>query len=242
MRLLWGAVMSKINVHVLNFYGPVTHIEILLENTSVAPHTYYTINRWDTPKAEWHKKHQDILNYAGSKYTFSIEANPNDIISEWTAYWKETDANSSILGQNCAVAAQWFLNHFADIPNPGLSNLSMNHLLFGMFWPSFIPFPVTLPGRIMSNAKFHIEAKEHPENAAQYAKLFLYTSLAVSLLLLTASVLTLALASHMIGAALLTGVVSGYGFFTAYNLLSAQNLTSDVAVDLPATPALTLTF
>jgi hypothetical protein len=236
--LFFGLAMSQVNVHVLNFHGPVTHIEILLENTSVAPHTYYIINRWDTPKAEWNVSCQDILNYASSKYTFPIEANPDEITSQWTAYWKKTYASSSILGQNCAVAAQWFLNHFADIPNPSLSNLSMNHLMFGMFWPSFIPFPITLPGRIMSNAKFHIEANKHPEEAAQYSKLFLYTSLAVSLLLFSASALTLALASHMIGAALLTGAVSGYGVFTAYNFLSAKHLTSNVEVDLCTTPAL----
>ncbi|MCH9690243.1 MAG: hypothetical protein K0U24_00140 [Gammaproteobacteria bacterium] len=234
--------MSKINVHVLNFHGPVTHIEILLEDTSVAPHTYYIINRWDTPKVAWDVRYQDILSYASSKYSFPIEACPNEITSKWTEYWKETYQSSSILGKNCGVAAQWFLNHFAEIPHPSQSNLSMNHLIFGIFWPSFIPCPVTLPGRIMSNTKFYIEAREHPEKAAQYSKLFLHTSLALSLLLFSSSAFALALTSHMIGVALLTGAVSAYGFFTAYNLLSAKNLTSNIDntdVDLPVTPALT---
>ncbi|MDF1646884.1 MAG: hypothetical protein P1U61_07915 [Legionellaceae bacterium] len=233
--------MASVDVHVLDFHGPFTHIEILLEDTSVTPHRYYSINRWEQPYTHWRHLEDDdswfALNRASSKYTFSIEADPIDIIEQWTKYWNETSTSASILGNNCGVAAQWFLNRFADIPNPNLSNLSMNLSAFPLFWPSFLPFPVTLPGRIMANTKFYIEARNHPEKAAQYSDLFLYTSLVLALLTFITSIVALAFASTLMSSVAVTAtatvgavgvVTSTYGFFEAYNLLSAKH-THNVA-------------
>lgn len=234
--------MANINVHILNYHALCSHIEILLENTSVEPHTYLNLNRWARPATRWLQSDcfwdfdEISPESASSSYTFSIQANPNTILKDWRNYWQATDEDASILGDNCAVAAQWFLNQFADIPDPSLSNLSLNHLAFGIFWPSFIPCPVTLPGRIMSNAKFHIEARKHPEHVEQYSRLFLYTGLALALLTISASVFGLMLASSMANlsmalatatASIVGGAAGTYGFFETYHLLSAKNIVDD---------------
>lgn len=172
---------------------------------------------------------------ASSTYSFEIKADPSTVVKNWTRYWSETDHEASILGKNCAVAAQWFLTKFAGVPNPNLSNVSANHLIFGIVWPSFIPCPITLPGRVMSNAKFHLEVKNYPEKASQYSELFLYTSIALAALAFTASVFALAVAATIltggIGALVIAGCVvvglaSSYGFFKASNTLSARNIAS----------------
>lgn len=47
--------MATIKVHLLNFYGPYSHIEIVLENTSSKDKEFYRINRWETdpPNHSW---------------------------------------------------------------------------------------------------------------------------------------------------------------------------------------------
>jgi len=157
----------------------------------------------------------------------------------------------SMIGNNCAVSTQWFLTKFAAIPQPDLSNVSANNFLFGIAWPSFIPCPVALPGRIMSNARFHMEAREHPEKVAQYSRLFLYSSIALAIvafstsmfaLLLAAEVLKGAIAVVSILACVATSMLSTYGLFCAVNLLSAKHIaeTGQLNKPEPANPLLDL--
>ena len=229
---------SKIKVHVLNFHGLFSHIEIVLENTSTEPHTYYGINRWDTPDSQWRIfGPQDMIDEASSVYSFDIDANPDDITKSWRKYWTETESEANILGKNCAVAAQWFLTEFAGIPEPDISNVSWNHLALGVVWPSFIPCPLTLPGRVMSNAQFYIEAKNNPEAANKYSQLFLYASMALATLaiatsvaavIVAATILTGGIAAAVIAPAIVIGVASTYGFFKAHNVLAAKNITNDM--------------
>jgi hypothetical protein len=225
--------MTKLKVHLLNFHGIFSHSEIVLENTSTKPHSYYGINRWENPKSKWGKEAKVYIEEASSTYSFDIEADPQKIVVEWNKYWKETQSEASILGKNCAVAAQWFLTKYANIPEPNFSNVSVNHLIGPIFWPSIIPCPVTTGGRVMSNAKFHIEARNHPEIANQYSRLFLYASMSLAALVFAASVLALSVASTVLTggiatAMIATGVIgtlgSSYGFFKAANILSAKNI------------------
>ncbi|KTD50868.1 hypothetical protein [Legionella quateirensis] len=225
--------MADIKVHVLNFHSIWTHIEIVLENTSTEPHTYYGVNRWESPTKNWSVAGpKAYIAQADSSYTFYIKANPDEITKRWRTYWAETWNEAGILSNNCAVAAQWFLTEFAGIPKPSLSNLSLNLLAFGIMWPSFIPCPVTLSGRVMSNVKFHVEARTNPEISAQYSYLFLYTSIVLATLVFAASVFALALAASILSGGIAVAVIAGcgiagaassYGFFKAYNLLSAKN-------------------
>lgn len=155
--------MPKIKVQVLNFHALCSHIEILLENTSVIPSSYYSINRWEEPQKKFTKNASDfesILSSSSSAYTFYIDADPNIISKEWCDYFYKTFPQASIFGNNCAVASQWFLNKFANIPDPDSAPVSLNHLIFGIFVPSSIPIGITLPGRIMDNAKFHIVSED----------------------------------------------------------------------------------
>jgi hypothetical protein len=149
--------MATIKIHVLNFHGVTSHIELLLENKSVQPSKYYGINRWADPSYDWEIGENFPLESASSSYSFVIEAHPNKIIQEWVKYYYETKNDASIFGENCAVAVQRFLTHFANIPEPRSDNLSWNHLAFGIMWPNFIPCPVLLPGRVMDNVKQHTE-------------------------------------------------------------------------------------
>ncbi|KTC86465.1 hypothetical protein [Legionella brunensis] len=230
--------MAKIKVHVLNFHSIFSHIEIVLENTSTEPHTYYGVNRWEEPIDKWSiGGPKQYIEQASSTYSFDIEANSDEITKRWRKYWLDTWNDASILGKNCAVAAQWFLTEFAGIPKPSLSNVSWNHLIFGIVWPSFLLCPVTLPGRIMSNAKFHIEARDNPEIANQYSRLFLYTSMSLATLVFAASVFALTVAATILsgGIAALAisgcaavGIASTYGFFKAHNILSAKNISGEL--------------
>ena len=230
--------MASIKVHVLNFHGIFSHIEIVLENTTTQPPSYYGVNRWSIPENEWSNKGPDaIITEASSTFSFHIQADPQELVHRWRQYWLETESEAGITSNNCAVAAQWFLSEFAGIPKPNLSNVSFNLLILGILWPSFIPCPVVLPGRIMSNAKFHIEAREHPEIANAYSRLFLYASMALAVLVFSASVVALGVASTLLtggfaalaitGGCIAVGLVSTHGFFKANNLLSAKNISDE---------------
>lgn len=238
--------MSKIKVHVLNFHSIFSHIEIVLENTSTEPHTYYGINRWESPSEKWSLNGpKQYISQASSIYSFDIYASPDEITNRWKKYWSDTESEASILGKNCAVAAQWFLTEFAGIPKPNLSNVSWNHLALGIVWPSFIPCPITLPGRVMSNAKFYIEAQNHPEIASQYTRLFLRASMAFATFMFAASIFAIAVAATILSGGIaaaaiagcaVVGSVSTYGFFKAHNILSAKNISDDMQKksDLPS--------
>jgi hypothetical protein len=245
--------MANIRVHLLNFHGPASHIEIVLENTSSDPQTYFNMSRWiDSPQNAWLPSTSmpdpdynwnfiQTIDYASSKFSFMIEADPDLIQQKWNEYWNTTNDTASCLGTNCAVGAQWFLTEFAKIPKPSLSNVSLNHLALGiLWWPSFIPCPVTLPGRIMSNAKFYIEARDNPEKINQYSTLLLHIAMAAAVLTLATSalgiyvaldILTGGLASLALKGCVLTGLVGTYGFFSTYNKLSAKHLIEKKIVE-----------
>lgn len=234
--------MARIKVHILNFHSIFSHIDIVLENTSTKPHSYYGINRWAEPMNEWYRQsffcRPDVyMNSASSIYSFEINANPNEITKRYIKYWFDTNNESSIFDINCAVDVQWFLAEFAGVPKPNLSNISFNHLISGIIWPSFIPCPVTLPGRIMSNAKFYSEAINHPEIASKYTRLFLYTCMTISILAIKASIFAISLAAIILSGGIAgvaiagsaaVGVASAYGFFAAHNKLSAKIIADDI--------------
>lgn len=234
--------MANIRVHILNFHNITnSHMEILLENTSTEPSQYYVINRWDEyPSRSWwcaEGERPKILDRASSTYSFEKELNPREVVDSWLIYFSKTRLSAHVLGENCAVAAQWFLTEFAGIPEPSLSNVSANHLALGIMWPSFIPCPVTLPGRVMSNAKFHMEAQNNPETAEHFSKLFLCTSLSTAMLAFGASVFALAVAATVLTGGLAAvaiagctaaALVSSYGFFKAYNKLSAKSMVAEM--------------
>lgn len=229
--------MAKIKVHLLNFHGFHSHIEIVLENISTKPHEYYGINRWSYPYDNWSiSGPKQYIEQASSAYSFDIEADPYKITKRWKKYWRDTWVDASILGKNCAVAAQWFLTEFAGVPKPSLPNVSWNHLVFGIVWPSFLPCPATLPGRIMSNAKFNIKARDNPEIANKYSHLFLYTSMSFATLVFTASIFSLAVAATILSGGIATlaisgctavGIASTYAFFKANNILSAKKISNN---------------
>ncbi len=234
--------MANIKVHVLNFHSIFTHIEIVLENMSVEPHQYYGVNRWEEPGC-WNSYSYSYKNYIGeasSVYSFDIKEEPSKIAHNWHEYWHNSWGESAVLGKNCGHAAQWFLREFAQIPDPSFSNISFNHAILGIVWPSIIPLPVTLPGRIMSNVKFHVEARNNSKQAMQYSKLFLYMSLSLSVLTVSASIYGLIVATTVLSGAmaiaatsgcLLTGIASLSIFAQSYNALSAQNLSSKLNIN-----------
>jgi len=72
--------MANIKVHVLNFHGLTSHLELLLENPATQPSTYYRINRWAEPDIAWRKEEKVCLKHASSIYSFEIEADPMIIL------------------------------------------------------------------------------------------------------------------------------------------------------------------
>jgi hypothetical protein len=229
--------MSRLKVHVLNFHSIHSHIEIVLENMSATPSTYYSVNRWYPAMTYWSRSPQSFIKQASSVFSFEIDEDPNAVIAEWRNFWLKTECEASILGHNCSVSAQWFLKRFANIPEPNLSNISFNHFFLGIVWPSFIPSLVTLPGRVFSNAKFYINAMHHPEIAAKYSRLFLYTTMAAAIFAFAASAFLLAASVAVLSTGLATlasvgcaavGIASSVAFFKSYNTLSAKNIYEDL--------------
>lgn len=158
-----------IKVHLLNFHRANSHIEIVLENSSVEPRTYYHINRFDKPEDTFaetssHLKYGFVsrIQRADSTFEFEIDADPAQIVQEWQKYFDECARNPlKGMSNNCADAVEWFLYEFAGVPKfssfrQGLSEpLKFNHLAFGIQVPAFLPL-TSLPGRVMDNAKRYI--------------------------------------------------------------------------------------
>jgi len=156
--------MARIKVHLLNFHSLFfTHIELVLENLSAYPSTFYSINQASPPARKFSYAHINRINVASSRYAFEIEANPDDIVRKWREHYYQMDC-SFPLWNNCADITQWFLKTFANIPNPSIFSstpIRFNYFAFGIFVPRFMPVGVSLPGRVMDNAKQHIEARSN---------------------------------------------------------------------------------
>ncbi len=222
--------MSKINVILLNFHGVTSHVEILLEDLSAKTKTYYTINRWSPPDNAFTEldEVEDYISLASSVYRFKIEADPEEIAAEWNTYYHATRPKAHLLGFNCADAAQWFLSRFADIPEPHFYNtpITVNHLAMGLVWPSFLPFGTTLPGRIMSNAKFHVDARNNPLAAKRYSYLYLNVCIAASALGIAVGIAGITLASLYLAGALSVGIIMGgalLGAISSYSFIAHVN-------------------
>ena len=176
------------------------------------------------------------IEMASSVYSFDIETTetPNQIYDAWKVHYAEYESQRSIIGYNCADAAQWALTQFAGIPKPNLSNISLNYVTLGIWWLSCIPCPVTLPGRIMSNAQY-IASARHPEQAYAYSRVLLAVAMALSLSIISASLFGFDLAATLLSdalntfgerstASMLVGVCSAFGFFSMYKKWSTQSM------------------
>jgi hypothetical protein len=172
---------------------------LITDNGGHVPDSYhsvfYKIDRWSKPEENgFVPKHQFIIlkmnsshcvidraNYYLSEpspteiYSFHVEADPEEIVQRWEAYYKETKAKANPLGNNCAVVTQWFLSNFCGVDNPHFWNapFSYDHLpqlsltsLGDFYWPSMIPSPVTLPKRIFEHAKFQKEIQKNTKTLA----------------------------------------------------------------------------
>jgi hypothetical protein len=191
---------KTIKVHLLNFYGVTSHVEICLEYNQTyqdgsVETKYLTMNRWAEP-TRWFISNPQQLENANEKISFEINADPNNIYSEWHRYWHETVKDSSIVGDNCAVASQWFLTTYCAIPAPCTSGFNINHMALGVCWPSFIPCPILLPGRVMDNAKFHLATKDDKKLLDKTAAQVLKEALSfLSKILVSAAILVLNIAA-----------------------------------------------
>ena len=222
--------MARLKVHLLNFHGIFSHSEVVVEDISSDFGGFYRINRWSEPYNHWGSAiAKQCIEEADAIVSFEIEADPAEITQKWRNYWYKTEENASILGNNCAVASQWFLTEFAGIPKPNLSNISWNHLALGIMWPSFIPCPVMLSGRVMSNTKFYVNAGKNKAQNEQLSRAFIYSCMAAAALVFTASLFMLVASTTLLSGLLaplaiagcaIAGSSSAYGFFHAYNKLS----------------------
>jgi hypothetical protein len=228
---------KPIKVHLLNFYGATSHVEICLEyehtyQSGEKETQYLIMNRWAQP-ANWFLDKPCQLDDADEKISFDIQAHPNEIFNSWSTYWNCTEQGSSILGNNCAVASQWFLSKYCGIPKPDSSGFNINHMALGICWPSFIPCPILLPGRVMDNAQFHLELKKDKNlaqnNARQvlfYAMSFLSKAL-ISFPLLTLDIVALVLSTTaaIIGLAITGAIMAG-----KYMLNTIKNNNSNPSI------------
>jgi hypothetical protein len=246
--------MAKLKVHVMNWHGiGFTHINVLLKDMSAEPCGYYLLERWsmsaidDVPN----EIAKQYVNAASTTCTFEIDATPDEIKRGWSNYHCTNEPN--IITNNCADATTWFLEHYAKIPSPTFLSapISFNYLTFGIFIPSFIPIGITLPGRIMSNVEFYTYARNHPELAEQYSKLGLQIGIAISILVVAASITGIIAASICLSGAIATittagcsvsGAISTWGLFKAVNTQKAiqilendkLNVDDETASSLPS--------
>ncbi|MDP3705650.1 MAG: hypothetical protein Q8R24_07030 [Legionellaceae bacterium] len=139
--------------------------------------SFYSMNRWREPGEHWHINHdatsQDktkfrnfiaLKNKAPERYTFDIMADPEDLTREWNLYHERTKAKAHIFGENCAIATQWFLATYAQVPQPKFwaPPVGINQVMYYLHCPSFVPLFALLPKRVFDNAKFHLEIRKNP--------------------------------------------------------------------------------
>lgn len=232
--------MAKLKVHVMNWHGiGFTHINVLLEDISTELPAYYLLERWSMTAIDRMPTEVATLyfNAASTTCTFEIDAILDEIKTGWSNYHCSNEPN--IVTNNCADATTWFLEHYAKIPSPTFLSapISLNYLTLGIFIPSFIPIGITLPGRIMSNVEFYTHARNHPELTEQYSNLGLQIGIAVSILVLAASITGIIAASIYLSGAIATitttgcsvsGAISTWGLFKAVNTQKAiQILQND---------------
>lgn len=195
--------------------------------------TFYSIDRWSEPEKEgfipegkqFYKKEEDTYRsscrytsvfsscrkFATETYSFNIEADPADIVRQWEQYFYRTNPTASLLGNNCAVAAQWFLSNFAGVETPHFWNAPFSNDLIvasrskpavAVYLPSVLPIPVTVPKRIFEHAKFQKEIQKAPQALAQQDSLKLSMVLAKDALLVMGNLAGLYLAQKHLGSGL----------------------------------------
>jgi len=154
--------MSKINVHVLEFFScDCTHIEVVLEEQTQEGTLYYNIDRWADPLDQAKINDEEclkLLKDANKEVTFTIDRDMNQIIECWKKEYSSNEGN--ICCNNCADATAWFLDTFANITNPGscAKPITCDYLCCGFFAPSFLQACTpTLPGRVMGYVADHIQ-------------------------------------------------------------------------------------
>ncbi len=152
----------KLNVHLLEFHElPFSHVEIILETKPEnAESQYYFINVISKPRrsATTHASFfiKRIKN-AARRLEFELDDDLEQIIEDWQDRYVAMH-NMSIPQDSCADVANWFLETYLDIQNPGPCGppITCNYVCCGLFLPSFLQ-PITLPGRVMDIA----EQKKH---------------------------------------------------------------------------------
>ena len=201
---------TKIIVHVL--FLKFHHVEVLLENPIHAVTNnedssgslYYRINRWTQPSEGWEvnqdgvKKHafHALKNKAQERFYFEIDADPDEIVREWNQYHVDTKNSEHIFKDNCAVASQWFLSKYAQIPPPKYwaAPFGFNQVCYLLYCPSFVPLFALLPKRVFDNAKFHMELRKKQQIDETYLQINL--SLAADALLISGSLFGIGLAAN----------------------------------------------
>jgi hypothetical protein len=162
-----------------------------------------------------------------SQYVFPIDADIQEILR----WWDFERPGHNIISSNCGDITQAFLEKFAQIPKPCAlaAPFTLNHLALVICLPSFLPMGITLPGRILDHAKFHVEARINPQIITQYQTGWLKLGVALSIALLFASIAGIAAAVSVLSGALIAptlvaslalGAGSSYGFFKCVNRLA----------------------
>jgi hypothetical protein len=177
-----------------------------------------------------------------SSYTFLLEADFQEILHWWAKnHWKH-----HISQNNCGDITQAFLEKFAEVPppRPFAAPYTINHLSLGICLPSFLPIGITLPGRILDNAQFHLYVREHPELLKQYNPKTLKLLIGMSITLMLASAIGIATAAIFLSGTVMTttivassvlGSAATLGLFKSLNRLAitAENKLEKPQIDQP---------
>lgn len=223
-------MIEKMKVHILFTHGH--HIEILLEYETTENKLFYSMNRWRDPRESWETDEEIVSaepqgknlkagrfsslinNKAEEIYSFIIQACPNEIIENWKQYHSSTKEDAFIFGYNCAMAAQWFLSKYAQIPTP--KNLSapfqLHQVYYYVHWPSFFPAFALIPHKVFHNAKFHLEARNRSEVKESYLQI--NRRMAISALVSFCSLTGIILASKYLSKSLNTLIIPTLGLAT----------------------------
>ncbi|MDF1757291.1 MAG: hypothetical protein P1U74_03225 [Legionellaceae bacterium] len=221
-------------------------------NNSLAEHTsqYFCLNRWKDPCQGWEFDHaitysdetkknkrayryQSLKNRSESTYTFTLEADPMEIVLAWNQYHEQTKDDAFIFGDNCAVASQWFLEKYANIPHPKCwsAPFGINQLMYYLHTPSFIPAFALIPKRVFDNAKFHLEARKtvnpkesHLRISMRIAINFLLTIGGISGIIYASKHMSKAVSSILAPSLGLLSIYRSTFIFSDLNKIAAQNI------------------
>lgn len=156
---------ERMLVHVLLFKEKKNdHLQLVIEIQNQFGSLYYNIDQWSLAKTRLDKTirareqddfidkpFDDFILSADECCTIAITADIEEVIQSWSVHQSETSQHCyQAVKHNCADAVIWFLNRYANMPEPSWRSqpVTYHHAFFCCVVPSVFNC-ISIPDRVM---------------------------------------------------------------------------------------------